>query len=104
MEMIVMNNERASSSSRFKLLVLVIGIAIIVAVGVKFYLGYRELKAMDHKIANLKQDVNQLQEKKKELKTEIERVNSKEFVKQIARKKLGLIKEGEILYITVEED
>lgn len=99
-----MTKRKTSSSSRFKLLVLVIGLAIVVAVGIKFYLGYQELKAMDRKIASLKQDVKQLKEQKKELKAEIERVNSEEFVQQIARKKLGLIKEGEILYITVEND
>ena len=98
-----MSRRQHQKSKRIKWLVWGVVAVVVIAIGVKFYLGYRELKQMDHKIASLKQDIDQLKQKKKNLKAEIKRVNSPEFIEHAAREKLGLIKEGEILYITVEE-
>ncbi|GAB6099788.1 hypothetical protein JCM16358_16670 [Halanaerocella petrolearia] len=81
------------------LFLLVVPILVII----NFYHGYRELQKMDQEIVALKSEIKQLKKEKKELRTKVKQVNSKDFVENIARQKLGLVKKGEVLYITVEK-
>ena len=98
-----MNSKRGEHKEWFKGLVLGLMVAVMVAIGVRFYLGHRELQEKEREIAKLEEEIIQLEEEKGNLRGEIERVHSEEFIEQRAREKLGLVKEGELLYIIVDK-
>ncbi|AGB40142.1 Septum formation initiator [Halobacteroides halobius DSM 5150] len=94
---------RSKFKKIIKLLGIIIGLVVPILILINFYQGHRELQRMNHKIAKLKEEINDLKQEKKELRSRIDQVNSKKIIEQIAREKLGLVKEGEILYIPVEK-
>ncbi len=98
-------HKRHTKDGVFKLRNLLLGIIIffLLAVVFNFYQGSLEKKKMAKRIIKLKKEIAEIKEDKKELKEQIEHINSKEFIEKVAREELGLVKEGEILYITVEK-
>jgi cell division protein FtsB len=100
----MVSRQTSPKNKRIKWFIIGVIAVIIMAVGIRFYIGYREIKKMDNRITELESEISRLQEEKQELNSRIEAVNSKEFVEKMARQKLGLLKEGELLYITVEDN
>ncbi|MBM7855982.1 cell division protein FtsB/cell division protein DivIC [Desulfohalotomaculum tongense] len=62
------------------------------------------LNAMRHSVTELEQEIEQLQNRNAELYKMLEDIESEEYVEQVAREKLGLVKPGESLIVPVEQD
>lgn len=84
----------------------VILVVLIVLIGIiySFFQANIKVKSMKNKLNNLEQEVKVLDREVEVLDQKLAKVNSEEFVEEIARKELGLVKPGEILYITIDED
>lgn len=89
---------------RMKQTIVIAGLIFVLLVIFNFYQGHLETEDMDKQLAQLEQDINQLEENNNNLREQIKQINSKKFIEEVAREELGLVKEGELLYITVEED
>lgn len=71
--------------------------------GYKFYLNHSKIKRLEAGIENLNQEIKLAQEKNFKLEEELDNINNPEYIEKIARKELGLVKPGEMLFIPVEE-
>ncbi|MBM7623882.1 FtsB family cell division protein [Sporohalobacter salinus] len=87
------------ASKKFILIVLIILISAVYS----FFRVSSRVKNMKERLNNLEAQSESLDREVKVLDKKLEHVNSKEFVKEIARKELGLIEPGETLYIVVDE-
>jgi len=88
----------------FKKAMVYLLIIVIVIFAFKLMMNIRKVNQMEDRLNNLQQQVQNQIEENKELKEEIERVRSPEYVEKVAREELGLVKPGEILLIPVEEE
>ncbi len=86
-------------SKGFKLLL----ILVVIFAGYKFYLNQREIVYIKREIARLEQELDKEEVREKELKEKLENINDPEYIEEVARKELGLVKPGELLLIPVEE-
>jgi cell division protein FtsB len=85
----------------------IIRIALIAGVGAIFlYPGYRRLESFNHRLEQLNGDIRLLREKNKKLSEEIEALEHDPFRLEERARRMGLMKEGEVLYkvIEVEEE
>lgn len=91
--------KRKKLSRQFTTSMLIFGIAMVIVITLT--LGYRNLlskeKAYQENIAELNNELKTLEETNKQMKNEMNNMDSKEFKEKIAREKLGMIKEDEIL-------
>lgn len=82
-----------------------IGIGILILllvigwVGISFSKGFVRNLRMRAEIASLDKEVDALNLRNAQLLTELEQIHSPEYVEQVAREELGLVKPGEQLYI-----
>lgn len=88
----------------FKKAMIYLFIIIIIVFAFKLFSNMRKVSQMENRLNNLQQQVERQIEENKELKEEIKRVKSPEYVEKVAREELGLVKPGEMLFIPVEED
>ncbi|HMA59887.1 MAG TPA: septum formation initiator family protein [Halanaerobiales bacterium] len=88
----------------FKKAMVYLLIIVIVVFAFKLMMNIRKVNQMEDRLNSLQQQVQNQIEENKELKEEIERVRSPEYVEKVAREELGLVKPGEILLIPVEEE
>ncbi len=88
----------------FKKAMVYLLIIVIVIFAFKLMMNIRKVNRMEDRLNSLQQQVQNQIEENKELKEEIERVKSPEYVEKVAREELGLVKPGEILLIPVEEE
>ncbi len=79
-------------------------IIVIIIFAFKLVSNIRKVNKMESELNNLQQQVQEELERNKELKKEIERVKSDDYIEKVARDELGLVKPGEILFIPVEEE
>ena len=83
--------------------VIVLGLLSLLAIIMfNFYQGYQDLNRLDKEMKVLEKDIKKLNHQNQKLQDQVTHVNSKKFIERIAREELGLVKKGEILYITVE--
>lgn len=84
----------------------VITVIVIIAliVAFNFYQNMTKLNQIESKIDKIETEIAKAEAKNKELEQQIENSNSYEYIEEVARKKLGLIKPGEQVFIPVEED
>lgn len=61
-----------------------------------------QLYTMEQELDKIQAQVEELRKKNIELREQLERVKSKDYVERVAREKLGLIHEGEILVVPVD--
>lgn len=71
----------------------------IFSVGVRF----NNLYAMQQDLRKIQEQVNKLERKNAELRKQLEMVMSDAYVEEVAREKLGLVKEGETRIVLVEK-
>lgn len=64
---------------------------------------FSRLHALQREVTTLQAELEELQEKNRELRRQVEMVQSDTYVEKVAREKLGLIKPGEKRIIQVEE-
>ncbi len=97
-----MNNKQDKISIK-KRLFIIIGAVFFLVVVINFYQGFYTLREKNAEIERLEEDISQLQGETKEVEKKLEYLESEEYVERMARKQLGLVKEGERLYINIGE-
>ena len=88
-----------------KKLFIVFNIGFIMLIGMMFYQAFRIYlmkKSINTEIIMLEEKVNEYAEKKKNLQSKIDNFSEEEKIERIARDRLNMKKEGEIIYKVVE--
>lgn len=82
---------------------------LLVMLLVMVYMGFslvgemKKLEAMRQNVEQIEQEMQQLQSKNAELHKTLEMIKSNDYIEQMARENLGLVKPGESLIIPVKE-
>lgn len=95
-------NQRINNFFASSLFKIFLAIIIVFALN-KFYLNYREIIQIKEQICRMNQEIELARERKLKLIEEIKNINDPEYIEEIARKELGLVKPGELLLIPVED-
>lgn len=84
----------------------VISIIIVITViaAFHFYQNIEKMNRLENKINNIEQEIAEAEAENQKLKEQIENSNNNEYIEEVAREKLGLVKPGEKLLIPVEAD
>ncbi len=77
---------------------------IVIFAGFKFYINWTKTRALEERVDILRKKIEDSKEKNVKLKKNLKKIDDPEYIEKIARKKLGLVKPGEILLIPVEKD
>ena len=88
-----------------KKLFIVFNIGFIMLIGMMFYQAFRIYlmkESINTEIIMLEGKVNEYAEKKKNLQSKIDNFSEEEKIERIARDRLNMKKEGEIIYKVVE--
>lgn len=86
---------------RRKIIVRIVTIATIAALmllTVKALEVNRLINRVDEEIASTKKELEKEQEKIAAMKAEIEQIDSPEYIEKVAREKLGMVKEEDIVF------
>ena len=94
-------NESKDKISIKKRLVMLAGLIFFLVVLINFYQGFATLREKNAEIEKLETEIEEVKVETKELENELEYLESKEYVEKMARERLGLVKEGEKLYINI---
>ena len=92
------NRIRRLNHIRIAIFIVVIVLFVVVTMSIKNVL---DLTLEQHE---LKQENQELQEKKAALEEEFENINDKNYIEKQAREQLNMVKPGEIVYILEEEN
>jgi len=85
--------------------VVVIIITVIVVIAVfNFYQNTTKINQIETKISEIETQIVEEKVKNKKLKNQIENSDNNQYIEEIAREKLGLVKPGEKLLIPVESE
>ncbi|PXV62732.1 Septum formation initiator [Halanaerobium congolense] len=80
--------------------------AIIVIIAViaafNFYQNITRMTQIENKIKKIEAEIAETEAENKQLQKQIQNSDSKEYIEEVAREKLGLVKPGEKLLIPVE--
>ena len=88
-----------------KKLFVVFNIGFIMLIGMMLYQAFRIYlmkESINTEIIMLEEKVNEYAEKKKNLQSKIDNLSEEEKIERIARDRLNMKKEGEIIYKVVE--
>lgn len=77
--------------------------ALIVVAAWSFYPVARMQYREEREKQRLEQELSSLKERNSKLRAEVDRLKTPEGVEEVARENLGLVKEGENLYVVVDE-
>jgi cell division protein DivIC len=91
----IQQKRRSSKFRKYRIHSLLL-IALIVVIMGAFYPAYVWSMQLDHELADLAQNKTQLVQKNQNLQEEIRRLNTPDYVEQLARRELGLVKPGEV--------
>jgi cell division protein DivIC len=94
----IQQKRRSSKFRKYRIYSLLL-IALIVGILGAFYPAYVWSMQLDHELAGLAQYKTQLAQKNQNLQEEIRRLNTPDYVEQLARRELGLVKPGEVQVI-----
>ena len=89
------------SEMKKKRLLILIVISLVIFGSLTFFgeKGMFHLFSLQKELARIKEKNSKLEEENQELKEEVKRLQSdKRYIEEIARKELGMVKEGEIIY------
>lgn len=89
---------RKEKSNKYLIHKLIIA-GLIVLVGVSFGKGFIQNYKLKNELDKLTYEMEALELRNKEIRTEIERHQSPEYVERVAREELGLVRPGETRYI-----
>ena len=73
-------------------------------VGFKFYNNIQNVNHLEIKIDKINLKIDNAKMKNKQLEEQLTNINDLKYVEKMARKKLGLVKKGEILLVPVKDD
>ncbi|HZW82904.1 MAG TPA: septum formation initiator family protein [Candidatus Deferrimicrobium sp.] len=91
----IQQKRRSSKIRKYRIHSLLL-IALIAGILGAFYPAYVWSMQLDSELAGLAQDKTQLVQKNQNLQEEIRRLNTPDYVEQLARRELGLVKPGEV--------
>ncbi len=94
-----MVNRIPSSTNKKKKIVRFLVILFVTFLSFQFYQNYKTLDLMRQEVNELEKQIQYVSYEKSRLLTQLSQINSPEYIEQIAREKLGYVKEGEILII-----
>ncbi len=98
-----MGDKKTKTSFKKRLLTLIM-LAFFFLVLINFYQGFSTLREKNAEIERLETEIEQVKYETEELEGELEYLSSNEYVEKMARQDLGLVKEGEMLYINVGDN
>jgi cell division protein FtsB len=76
----------------------VVLVMILLVLGISAFAPVRSFLAQRDEIDRLEQEVNELQSERVRLERELERIKDPDYVEQIARQCLGMVRPGEIAF------
>lgn len=84
----------------------VITIVVVIAViaAFNFYQNMTRMNQLENQIEEIEAQIAQAEAENNKLKKQLENSNSYEYIEEVAREKLGLVKPGEKMFIPVEEE
>lgn len=84
----------------------VISIVVIIALiaAFNFYQNMTKLNQLQNKINEIESQIAEAEAENEKLKRQLENSNSYEYIEEVAREKLGLVKPGEKMFIPVEKE
>lgn len=83
-------------------LTIIVIIALIAAFN--FYQNMERMNQLEKKIERIEAQISKAEAENEKLKAQIENSDNYDYIEEVAREKLGLVKPGEKLLIPVEED
>ncbi|MFP4198214.1 MAG: FtsB family cell division protein [Halanaerobium sp.] len=83
-------------------IIIVVVIALIAAFN--FYQNMTKMNQLESKIEEIKAEIAEAEAENQRLEEQLEDSSSHEYIEEVAREKLGLVKPGEKMFIPVEED
>lgn len=92
------------SSSRSKKIIVIIGVGVFLILCWNFFNNYREMQRLQQEINYMQEQIDRTKAENNMLRQELEKVDDDEYIEEIARERLGLVKPGETLLIPVEEE
>lgn len=72
--------------------------------GYKYYDQSQELAEKQRDFVNLQRQANEAKQKQKELELQVKRLNDSQYIAELARKQLFLSKQGEVIFVTPEQN
>jgi len=81
---------------------IVVVIALIAAFN--FYQNITRMNQLENQIEKIEAEIAEAEAENQRLKEQLENSSSHEYIEEVAREKLGLVKPGEKMFIPVEED
>jgi cell division protein FtsB len=80
-------------------------VAVIVIIAFfNFWQNMQKMNKLEKEIDNIKEEIAAAEAENKELREQLKNTNDLEYIEEVAREKLGLVKPGEMLLVPVEED
>jgi len=89
------------SVSKISSIILIILLIYLVA---SITLQFKKLYSMQDDMKEVQKKVDELQEKNTQMRKQLKLVQSDQYIEQMAREKLGLVKSGESRIITTQSD
>ena len=84
--------------------IITIVVVIAATAAFNFYQNMSRMSQLENQIEEIEAQIVQAEAENEKLKTQLENSDSNEYIEEIAREKLGLVKPGEKMFIPVEED
>jgi cell division protein DivIC len=72
--------------------------------GYTYYSQSQQLAEKQRELADLQRQVTKVQDEKKGLELQVKRMNDKEYIGELARKNFFLSKQGEIIFLTPDDE
>jgi cell division protein FtsB len=77
---------------------------IIIFALFNFWQNIQKMERLENEIESIKEEIEKAEAENNELREQLENTNDPEYIEEVAREKLGLVKPGEMLLVPVEED
>jgi cell division protein FtsB len=77
---------------------------IIIFALFNFWQNIHKMERLENEIESIKEEIEKAEAENNELREQLENTNDPEYIEEVAREKLGLVKPGEMLLVPVEED
>ena len=76
---------------------------IVIVAAFNFWQNIEKMNHLQSKIDEMEEKIEKAEAENKELREQLENTNDPEYIEEVAREKLGLVKPGEMLLVPVEE-
>lgn len=76
---------------------------IVIVAAFNFWQNIEKMNHLQSKIDEMEEKIEKAEAENEELREQLENTNDPEYIEEVAREKLGLVKPGEMLLVPVEE-